>query len=121
VSIARLLPTKIGRDLPKIGRSRKRRSEDRKIAQEKIGRSAADLQKIGRDLPKIGRSRKRAQSASMTLSSLSRAARPPLSYFPLMTTMAERILWSAGAADAERNGVYWLGARVARMSAPHII
>jgi len=39
--------------------------------------------KIGRDLPKIGRSRKRRESASMTLSSLFRAARPPLSYFPL--------------------------------------
>jgi len=40
--------------------------------------------KIGRDLPKIGRSRKRRESASMTLSSLFRAARPPLSYFPLV-------------------------------------
>ena len=71
-----------------FGRSRevmgKRRSdsEDRKIAQEKIGRSAVDLQKIGRDLPKIGRdlpkigrSRKRAQSASMTLT-LTRLRQP---------------------------------------------
>ena len=56
-------------------KDRARSSEDRNIAQEKMGSSAADLQKIGRDLPKIGRSRKRAQSASMTLSSLSRAAR----------------------------------------------
>ena len=63
----------------KIAQEKIGRSED--VAQEKIGRSAADLQKIGRDLPKIGRSRKRAQSARMTLLRLSRAARPPLSYF----------------------------------------
>ena len=74
-----------------FGRSRevmgKRRSdsEDRKIAQEKIGRSAVDLQKIGRDLPKIGRSRKRRVSARNAASSLVWAARPPLSYFPLVT------------------------------------
>ena len=45
--------------------------------------------KIGRDLPKIGRSRKRRESARNAASSLFWAARPPLSYFPLVSCRVE--------------------------------